>query len=1203
VIATLVAGILPLASSTTAQAATVPSAPRLTSPASGASVSANPILAWTAVGDATKYTVDLSAKEDFSTLLSATVTTQELRYAPIGELPQGEVFWRVAAVNTAGRSDYATSSFTKGWGAPNVLTPADGAVLAFPTNPVLFSWDPLPGAASYTLEIDDADDFIGATSYTSKNTSYVLTEPKTVGQSFYWRVRGVNGSLTSAWSSTSSFTSSWDITPTLQYPAADAVGITDVYFDWDPVVGAKTYHLQVNPNLDWTNNTTIDVTVKSTRYTPPEPLNNGNYYWRVQAVDAGSPLNYGPWSEPRVFQRSWSGTPTILWPQDGASTSVANPSDPTWQNMTLSWTPVKRASYYRIQLADNAEMVANGKDKHLWGCVTNRTTFSPFTGEDGVGRAIDGPCSYSFTPGTTYYWTVTALDNPVKNAGLDPSDVAEVGGVVYGVPSAKSSFVYDPAPIAAVPARQLVAADYLTPTTCDPSAGCATAEADTPAFTWTAIPGAVSYIITVALDRDFTNIYRKYKSPLNRLTPRDSWRDNQANQAYYWNVTPVDATGSIGMDASSYSVFQKRTEGVHLTAPAGTSSQRDDFTFEWQDYLETNQSLPAKSVEAAKSYRIQVSTVSDYATILDDKTVNTPFFTPSDKTYPEGPIYWRVQAIDGSGNRLTLSSGEAGSLTKASPVPSLSYPADKSEVKGVPYLQWTPLAYAASYDVQLDDDATFSSPIKTTTTKMTAWAHTDPLAAGTYYWRVRRNDADNRDGAWSTVRSFVLHPDAVSLASPANGSNPAANSLVLQWKAAKASPKYRVEVSTSSGFTSLVSGYPQDTVMTALAPKSLLANGTYYWRVKSLNASNTVVATSSAWSFSVDSAAPNVVALSPSSAAAITTAFTVTFSEAVTGVDARSFTVTPDGTTAALAGVVTVVSPTVAKFTPKAALVPGQTYAVRLSSAVKDRSELSLVPYSANVRTSTAVQENSPAVLESWPRWKTAAASGGALKLSQRAGSTLTYTFTGTSIGLVGYKGNTGGNAAITLDGAAQGSVSFYAKTAVGKATVWSKAGLKAGTHVLQVKTLGTKPSASKGAWVYVDGFSVDGAVVQENGAGVVDRFAHVSTSKASGSGYDVMNFATGSGRSAPTLSFTFRGTAISWLGTTGKTSGKAAVYIDGVKKATIDLYATKTTYKKKLWTSAKLTNKVHTIKVAVLGSKRSAAKGYDVSADSFSIS
>jgi len=152
------------------------------------------------------------------------------------------------------------------------------------------------------------------------------------------------------------------------------------------------------------------------------------------------------------------------------------------------------------------------------------------------------------------------------------------------------------------------------------------------------------------------------------------------------------------------------------------------------------------------------------------------------------------------------------------------------------------------------------------------------------------------------------------------------------------------------------------------------------------------------------------------------------------------------------------------------------------------------------------------------------------------------------------------------------------------------------------VSALGTKPKGAKGAWVYVDGFTVDGTTVEENASGVVDGFARVATSKASGSAYQVIDFRKGSGRVAPTLTLTFKGTGISWLGTKGKAFGKASVYIDNVKKKTVDLYYKKTAYKKTLWTSPKLSSGTHTIKVVILGSKRKSAKGYNVSFDTFRI-
>lgn len=1207
VMATLVAGLAPLASPG-GVAAVVLDPPTLTSPAPGATLSENPVFGWTAVSGAVKYRIEVSTDAGFSPLVSGfPVDTLNLRYAPPAELPLGTLQWRVAALDAGNVvGTYAYGTFTKVLrAAPNVLTPLDGAVFEFPTHPLRFTWDALAGAQSYEFQVDDADDFIGATAYATKNTSYVITEPRTVGQTFYWRVRGVSGSIYSDWSPIASFSSVWPTKPELVHPEADATGVTDVYFDWNPVLGARTYQLQVSPNGDWAGNRTIDVAVKSTRYDPPLPLNNGNYFWRVRALDAASSANFGPWSDnegvtgdERVFQRGWSATPAQVWPPDGGSTSPQDVSDTTWQNPTFSWTPARNASWYRVRFSTSPTM-----GSALQGCITNRTTWTPYLNNNqptsGIGVVHPGSCSVSLAPGTTYYWDVAALDNPVLNSGVDVWGPPRQDNSIIGLRSAIRSFVYEPpAPLAGT-VRQLAPGDYLTPARCDPAASCATFEADTPVFTWTAIPGATGYTVTVALDPNFTNVYRTYTTTLNRLAPRDSWRDNQANQAYYWNVTPSGLT----LDIANRSVFQKRTEGVHRTSPAEAADEPNDFTMTWQDYLDTNQGLTPKVPQEAQEYRIRVSAVSDFATLIETRVVNTPFYTPFDKTYPEGPIYWQVQAIDGSDNDLTVSRVGGGHVKKTSPPPVQFFPPNAGSVTGVPYLQWLPLAYAASYDVQIDNDANFSSPVTTTTTKMTAWAYAEPLAAGTYHWRVRRNDADNRDGAWSNTWSFTLNPAAPTLVSPANGANPSPTSLLLQWAASQPAPRYTVELSTSAVFAGQVSGFPQTTVMSSWAPRTLLGNGTYYWRVRALNASGTSVAISSVFSFTIDSTRPSVASLSPASAAALNAAFTVTFSEPVTGVSGTTFVVTTAGTVGALPGTVSVLSPTSARFTPTGVFVPGQTVTISLSSGVTDLVGNPLLPYSANVRTSTTVQENSVAVREAWGRWTTASASGGAMKISRRASSRLTYTFSGTSVSLVGYRGPQGGYASVYLDGVLQtSSLSFYASANQYRRTLWTKTGLAAGPHTIQVVVRGTKPTASTSTWVYIDAFTVDGLTVQENAAGVVDAFRRVATSLASGSAFDVADHVSATGRSGPSLTFQFRGTGISWYGTKGPAYGKAYVFVDNVRRATIDLYRSSTAYRQKLWTSTTLTNGLHTIRIQVLGSKQAASKGYDVSFDYFTI-
>jgi hypothetical protein len=174
-----------------------------------------------------------------------------------------------------------------------------------------------PGAKSYTLEIDDAPDFVGASSFTTNNTNFTLTEPPTINQTFFWRLRATSstGGVVTDWSETRQYDYTWTTVPTLLTPA-DAVGtpLRDITFSWSPVVGAKTYEIQISPNGDWDNNVIHDATVESTKYTLSTNLDNGSYYWRVRAKDAKGTPNNGGWSIERQFTRNWPQHPDEVAP-------------------------------------------------------------------------------------------------------------------------------------------------------------------------------------------------------------------------------------------------------------------------------------------------------------------------------------------------------------------------------------------------------------------------------------------------------------------------------------------------------------------------------------------------------------------------------------------------------------------------------------------------------------------------------------------------------------------------------------------------------------------------------------------------------------------------------------------------------------------------------------------------------------------------
>ena len=64
---------------------------------------------------------------------------------------------------------------------------------------------------------------------------------------------------------------------------------------------------------------------------------------------------------------------------------------------------------------------------------------------------------------------------------------------------------------------------------------------------------------------------------------------------------------------------------------------------------------------------------------------------------------------------------------------------------------------------------------------------------GPYTWRVRRNDAAGRPGAWSALRSFSVTKPAPVLAAPLVNADVAPSDAVFTWTAAPRATKYRFE--------------------------------------------------------------------------------------------------------------------------------------------------------------------------------------------------------------------------------------------------------------------------------------------------------------------------------------------------------------------------------------------------------------------------
>jgi hypothetical protein len=92
------------------------------------------------------------------------------------------------------------------------------------------------------------------------------------------------------------------------------------------------------------------------------------------------------------------------------------------------------------------------------------------------------------------------------------------------------------------------------------------------------------------------------------------------------------------------------------------------------------------------------------------------------------------------------------------PAPSLISPAaDARFAPGANILfDWSDVAGAARYTIQIDDNNAFPSPMILQQTTTASQFSTSTLPTLTMWWRVQATDASGNPGSWSSARRFEV---------------------------------------------------------------------------------------------------------------------------------------------------------------------------------------------------------------------------------------------------------------------------------------------------------------------------------------------------------------------------------------------------------------------------------------------------------------
>jgi hypothetical protein len=226
-----------------------------------------------------------------------------------------------------------------------------------------------------------------------------------------------------------------------------------------------------------------------------------------------------------------------------------------------------------------------------------------------VNKTILGTVSSSFyaqptslTTGTTYYWRVRTYNTLGQ----------------YSKWSSVFSFkLLTGAPVLTAPlANEVLAA---APTSLD----------------WNDVANATGYTVELSTTSDFSN------TPIETGTPSASAYTPTTTLpkgvTIYWRVKAESAAGSSGYSSRSFAV---KPDAPDLTSPNDAEVLTAAPTsLDWND------------VTNATGYTVEISTASDFSSILETGTPTSSDFTPSVSLPTDGTvIYWRVRAESAVGS-------------------------------------------------------------------------------------------------------------------------------------------------------------------------------------------------------------------------------------------------------------------------------------------------------------------------------------------------------------------------------------------------------------------------------------------------------------------------------------------------------------------------------------------------------------------------
>lgn len=345
---------------------------------------------------------------------------------------------------------------------------------------------------------------------------------------------------------------------------------------------------------------------------------------------------------------------------------------------------------------------------------------------------------------------------------------------------------------------------------------------DTIKFSWSAVPGAISYNLQVSTSNSFTsgNIINQY----NINTTQFNASQIDTGVVYFWRVKAY--TGSDSSAWSSVNTFTTKLKAPNQIYPAQN-----------QVAVPVSGSFVVSPIANTEAYIVFLNQIgtSGNSTSLSSASTSITY-----SNLNQGTSYsWITNGY------LNVYSGyESNSQTFTTILNSvnLTIPANNSKaINNSVTFSWTPNTFATKYVIQISKESDLSNILKTDTiASLTQYNMNDLEYYTKYYWRVKAIN-NVTESAWSSISSFTTKIQPTLLIQPSNNVYLNKQSIDFLWTDRLSASKYLIQIAKDSTFGTI--DFTSSTFTTLLTFKNFTPNTTYAWRVRSINGTD-----SSDWS-------------------------------------------------------------------------------------------------------------------------------------------------------------------------------------------------------------------------------------------------------------------------------------------------------------------------------------------------------------------